>query len=249
MGSPVEAFLIDNGKSPDAPLNASTFFWLPPDTPYGNLTLKLFKLSERIDEANRHLLDSVKYWNILNHESQLASMGQLQPEFMHPNALQRHIYATEIAILMIRRAADEIIAFVSCLVDWEKEKKFPQRIRIGEIGKLLDKKNAQYHPELYAPHISMLQLLNDIANAFKHSFVQTDITLIGIDEPTVNALYLPHNKLDDNKHDSGMRFYSVSLSTLISDFSRFYADSIAWLRHFSERHRPRSTSTSPLESV
>ncbi len=44
---------IDNGKSPDEPYNASLGFWLPPDTPYGNFGLKLMKLCDRIDKANR----------------------------------------------------------------------------------------------------------------------------------------------------------------------------------------------------
>ncbi len=222
----MQAVLITNDRNPDLPFSdIRNHFWLRPNTPYGNLTLKLFRLNQRIEEANRHLLDSFTYWYIIN-------IATLQQAPMHPDAMERHFYAIEIAILMMRRTADEFIALVSCLSDWEGGNTYPQRIRIGEIGELL-KRDASHGPKLYEPHIDMRQHLNEIANAFKHSFVQTDLNLVGTDEPMVNALSLHYNKLD-----SGVRFYSVPLADLARDFSKFYFDIVMWLQVFSERYRP-----------
>jgi hypothetical protein len=49
---------IDNGKSPGEPYNVGLAFWLPTDSPYGNFNLKLMKLCQRLDEANRRLIDN-----------------------------------------------------------------------------------------------------------------------------------------------------------------------------------------------
>ena len=51
--------LVKNGKDPDDLYNASLGFWLPPNTPYGNLQLKYMKIICRIDEANRKIADNV----------------------------------------------------------------------------------------------------------------------------------------------------------------------------------------------
>lgn len=75
----------------------------------------------------------------------------------------------------------------------------------------------------------MLTVVNEVANAFKHSFVQSDINVIGRDEPCVNTL-----SLDSNKPESGTRFHSVSLVWLAKEFTAFYKEGIDWLRAFSE---------------
>lgn len=78
----------------------------------------------------------------------------------------------------------------------------------------------------------MLQLLNEVSNAFKHSFVQSDISLLGRDKPCVHALALDRNKLD-----AGIEFYSVSLRDLVGGFNAFYSAALSWLEEFSHRHR------------
>src|SRR5215813_12263258 len=93
---------IDNGKTPDEPANASQFFWLPPDSPYGNFQLKLFQLSFRLDEANRRLHDSCRFWQFARPNTPETS-----------NAISLHIYANEEAVYLMRRAADEIISLIS----------------------------------------------------------------------------------------------------------------------------------------
>ena len=80
----------------------------------------------------------------------------------------------------------------------------------------------------------MLTELNGIANAFKHSFVNSDVNVTGRDEPCVYALSLDRNKLA-----SGIQFHSVSLVWLAKAFTDFYKDGMDWLRAFSEQNIPR----------
>jgi len=42
---------IVNGKKPGEPYNEVLSFWLPPDSPYGNLQLKYMKIILRLDEV------------------------------------------------------------------------------------------------------------------------------------------------------------------------------------------------------
>ena len=81
-------------------------------------------------------------------------------------------------------------------------------------------------------HVALLEPLNMVSNAFKHSFVNSDFSLIGRDEPCVFAL-----GLDRNRIEAGVVFHNLSLSNLVSDLSGFYVDSVRWLKAFSERHR------------
>lgn len=222
-GGNIVVVLIENGKSPDQPYNARLEFWLPPDSPYGNFQLKLRKLCERLDEANRRLIDTFDYWN------------QAMEQKTSVNLFQRHEYAIEQAVYLMRRVADELIAMIWCLHEWEKTGDYPRQIRIDCIGAALESTQQNLSKDLkvlFDPHNPVMKALNEISNAFKHSFVHSDLTLIGRDEPCVYALGLADNKLS-----SEMKFHNFSVSWLVREFSAFYKSGMQWLASFSERHR------------
>ncbi len=222
---------IDNGKSPDERYNDKLGFWLPPDSPYGNFQLKLMKICTRIDEANRRLTESRAFWE------------QARPDGISPpNAFQRHIYANEQAIYLLRKAADEMISLIWCLSEWKTKDVYPREIKIDCIGALLKQPPEQHLPPC-KQHTNMLTVLNEVANAFKHSFVQSDIDVIGRDEPCVNALSLDYNKLA-----SETKFHSVSLAWLAKAFTAFYKDGIDWLRAFSGQNLPRSVNEQVIDA-
>jgi hypothetical protein len=211
---------IDNGKSPDEAYNATLGFWLPPDCPYGNLQLKLLSLSERLDEANRRLRESCMFWEQSRQNAHVPI-----------SALSRHQFTSEQAVSLIRRATDELIALIWCLFQRETSGQYPEEITVDRIGEVLEQSNEQRLPP-FKNHEALFQQLNVIANAFKHSFVNSDQTAIGQDEPSVYALSLHRNRLA-----TGVRFYGISLANLIAAFNDFYAESMTWLREFSERNR------------
>lgn len=211
---------IDNGKHPEDAFNAKLTFWLPVDSPFGNFQLKLMKLIVRVDEVNRNLIESDKYWKLFVDKRNLFLI----------NVYDKHIFANEKVIYFMRKVADEIIALVYYLMCFEKSNKYSEQIEIDCIGGLLKKSNTEA-AEYFADHISMLQQLNEISNAFKHSFVNSDINVVGKDEPCVQALDLKYNKIQ-----SGDKFYSISVKSIVENFNLFYGYGIKWLKNFSGRN-------------
>lgn len=210
--------LIDNGKQPDEPYNVRLGFWLPPDSPYGNLQLKLIKLISRLDEANRRLIDSFQYWtNSFEHTA--------------PGTLERHWWANEQAVYLMRRSADELIALTWCLDYWEQNGKYPHIIKVDSIGRIRPNDAHKTLPFL-GSHIDYLECLNEVSNAFKHSFVHSGITLVGRDEPCVHALAIDQNRLAAN-----LKFHNVSLRWLAEGFTEFYSSGMDWMAALSARHR------------
>lgn len=149
------------------------------------------------------------------------------------NAFQRHIYANEQAIYLLRRAADEMISLIWCLSEWQTKGGYPKEIKIDCVGAFLNQSPEQ-HLNPCSQHVHMLAVLNEVANAFKHSFVDSDMNVIGRDEPCVYALSLDRNKLA-----SGTQFHGVSLVWLAKALTAFYKEGMDWLRAFSEEYRNR----------
>jgi len=212
--------LIDNGKKPDEPYNAALGFWLPSGSPYGNFQLKYMKIIQRLDEANRRINESQHFWSI-------CRSGCMLPV----GALERHVMANEEAIYMLRRAADELVSLVWCLSKYEENGDYPSKIKVDCLGAVITQDENARH-EAFAEHIEVMKILNDIANAFKHSFINSDHTLLGAEEPRIHALGLAYNKLS-----SQPEFYDVSLPTLIEYYNEFYKSCISWLKAYSERNR------------
>jgi hypothetical protein len=215
--------LIDNGKKPNELYNARLGFWLPPQTPYGNFQLKFMKIVERLDEANRKIEESFGFW-----ERIIASPNGMQFDNVYP----RHVFANEQAIYMMRRAADELISLIWCLSEHEKTGAYPETIKVDCLGDVLKTAEKKKPIVLYQPHLNFIEILNEVANAFKHSFINSDINLFGAQEPCVHAL-----GLKDNRLSAGEKFHNVALAALVRDYSAFYQTCLQWLRDYSERNR------------
>jgi hypothetical protein len=215
---------------------------LPADTPYGNYTNKFAKLRARVDEANRRLIDSFLWWHATRTgqvPDRLAGDARLLPGEIPPGAYERHVYAYEEAVYHMRRAADELIAMIWSLDEWRSRGVWPSSIAVDCIGAALAP-GCVRRIEVCANHAAVLRDLNEIANAFKHSFIHTDLSMFGRDEPCVHALGLEHNKLE-----SDVKFHNVRLAELVGKFSAFYNEGIKWLSDFAER----TPSTPPPESA
>lgn len=211
---------IANGKKPDEPYNASLGLWLPPDSPYGNLQLKYMKIILRLDEANRKIADSWQFWNVCQSAGMLSVC-----------AFERHVFSNEEAIYMLRRAADELVSLVGLLSIYEDRAKYPSSIKVDCLGAVIAQCESKRH-KVFADHIDLMEVLNDIANAFKHSFINSEHTFLGSREPRIHALGLAYNKLS-----SEPKFYDVSISDLISKYNDFYKSCMSWLSAYSARNR------------
>jgi hypothetical protein len=91
---------------------------------------------------------------------------------------------------------------------------YPNRLRADSIGLLLSDRT---YSGPFKKFEGFLSKLNDIANAYKHSFINSDLNLIGRDEPMVVALGLPYNDLT-REH----RFHWILLRDVTCEFSDFY---------------------------
>jgi len=176
---------------------------------------------QRLDEANRKIIDSHTFWTACK-----TSDG-----FIPPNAHERHVFSNEEAIYMLRRAADELVSLIWCLSKYEETNQYPTKIKIDCVGSLLAQNEGSQN-SIFKPHLEIMTLLNEIANAFKHSFINSAHTLLGENEPCIHALSLNYNKLS-----SEAVFHNVSLKFVVEKYNDFYNDCNIWLSEYSERNR------------
>ncbi|RNM14043.1 hypothetical protein [Nocardioides pocheonensis] len=196
--------LKPNGDPFGAVTMAQDYFWLPANTPYGNMSLKLMKIGQRIGHANLRLEESYEHWH------QFVTMN-VPPMMDHGT---RHYFASEEAVFMLRRAADEMVALLWFLTARLELGEYPAVMKVDSIYSALE-----LSWPLIDAHQALLTTLNEVTNAHKHSFVQSDLNVFGADEPCVAALAFTRNKLAGR-----LKFYNVSLAGLARDFSLFVAD-------------------------
>lgn len=181
---------------------------LPSDTPYGNLNLKRLHVVSRLVHANRRLDESETTWQALRAPVDPASalLGQ------------HHRFCVDEVVVHLRRAADEMIGLLWVLGERARSGAWPQRIGVDSIGSARTKMG-DWRLDVLGNHEWLLSTLNEVANAHKHSFVDSDFQAIGRDEPCVIALPLKDNNLGNEASP-----YVVSLNSLVGDFNDFYLD-------------------------
>lgn len=152
-------------------------------------------------------------------------MGKIKKSL--PFIYETYDLANEQAIYLIRKSCDEIISLIWCLDYWKNNNhKYPVEIKCDCIGAVL-KQNQEQMLTPIKDNIWILSLINEISNAFKHSFINSDINLFNYKEPFVYAL-----ALDYNKRSSKPLFYCVELRSVVLAFNNFYKSCIEHLRSF-----------------
>jgi hypothetical protein len=210
------------------PTLAQDFFWLPPDTPFGNLTTKIFAVGQRLAHANVRLQECYTCWQ----NAMVAAMEHdASPEGVDTRILScgnnfvQHQYAGEEAVAAIRRCADELVTLIWYLTQYDETGQFPEKIKVDMIDSFLLKS-----PELLNnKHDTFLEDLRRLSNAHKHSFVQSDAHIIGTDEPCVYLLSYPRNN-----RTKGCEFVVVPLHQLVDEFNAFLADCFERVRKLGE---------------
>lgn len=203
---------INTGKQSQQGLHISQLLPLPSDTPFGNFALKYLKIVSRIDQVNALILDVFSSF-LLAHQSQ--GFGE---------DLFRHQLIAEKVVYWLRKTADELISLQYVLCTQEKTGQFPTKIEVDCIG-LLNHQNARDFKQNFLAHISLLSILNEVSNAYKNSFVNSEISSIGAEEPYVFALALKRNDLGNQPE-----FHSVRFAELVTNFDSFFQDSVEMLR-------------------
>jgi hypothetical protein len=199
---------IDNGKQPYEHMNITHLMFFPSDTPYGNLLLKSMNILRRLDRVN---LEIHRVYSSYVHPSECTPENPLHD-------IAEHQFYAEQVVYWLRKTADELISLGYVIDRWKESGSWPDAIQIDSIGGLKEQP-PQALKDLFAPHMNFLDELNEVANAFKHSFINTDMNVVGSEYPVVFALTQKRNRLS-----APVQFYSVSFEEIVRKFSALYVD-------------------------
>lgn len=206
----INDYLIDNGKNPDDFVTFENLISLPADTPYGNFNIKYMKIIKRLDEANRNIKNNCKAWQIIRTD------GNFYEQIINTaNNYDLLNFSGEAIVYHLRKVADEIISLVWSLKCYTNNGKYPSKIKYDCIGAYLKESNKEFNE--FKEYIWLFDNLNQLANAYKHSFINSDIDVIGDGEPCLPALALDYNNLANNPH-----FYIVSLKKIVKEYNVFF---------------------------
>lgn len=210
---------VEIGKSPEEPLHVKHMLPLPADTPFGNLSLKYTRIVERLDHVN------------LSVQKAFASFDAAKARAFFGGLMDHALLAEEV-IYWVRKTADELIGLLNVLAHRESTGSYPSRVDPDSIGALLASKHV---PPALTAHLGFLTTLNEVANAYKHSFVNSDLSLIGRDEPFVFALALKWNNLANPT-----QFHAVPLRDVVVQFNAFFFSVVDELRRCKLPHLTRA---------
>lgn len=219
---------IDNGKRPLDPVNIAHVPKLPSDSPYGNLLLKGMNIIRRLDRVN---LEIDRVFASYVHPKNVQTPNA-------PQDILEHQFYAEQVVYWLRKTADELVALAYVTSEWKTNGKWPVAIEVDSIAGLKHSPPNEVK-ELFAPFASYLFTLNEVANAFKHSFINTDMTVVGAEYPVVFALALDRNKLSKQP-----RFYSVSFADIVQMFSKLYKSTMQTIQAWAaEAGRSKTNAT------
>lgn len=203
---PLVHHVLWEGQEATGTVATSALFWLPSDSPFGNLQLKLLKLRERAVHINLRIDQAWSEWRGLT--AGVAGGGQYEPLII------------EEAMYSIRRMTDELLSIRWLLHEQQQCGVFPTKLAVESIDGALRRAG-----KLFEGHRDFLTFCNGASNAYKHSFLQSDLSLVGVNEPCVFASRLPGNDLGKTSE-----FYHASLNDIVAHFTSFLEDSLADLR-------------------
>jgi hypothetical protein len=217
----------------DSTLLAQDYFWLPPDTPFGNLSAKFFSIGMRLGHVNTRLDEAYSYWWVWKR-TQLTPQPTDADIVTGGTSLKLHLFATEEAVAGMRRCADELVATIWYLEKYIEDGTYPSEIKIDMIGGAVRKCQPA---SILTDHKDFLDFLNRLSNALKHSFADSDSTLIGNDQPRATAINYEHNKIKAD--DADPKLIYAPLGELVTTFNEFLADCFARLKELSDEIMPK----------
>lgn len=203
--------LIRTGKTPSENLNCNILPKLSTKAEECGFTIKLLNMISSLDITNENIILVNDIWTMLRaNDSQTIVFNTYY--WTKLNRLCAYI------VYDIRNFVDQIIAMA-----WILDQSEPfAKVKVDCIGAYLHDSKFS----LFDSHISFLQQLNDISNAYKHSISNDMASLIGRDEPCIFALDGNHNKNVFNP-----QMYGIALRELITLFNLFYKDAFVILEN------------------
>ncbi len=215
--------LISNVTSERGMLNAGELFWLPPDTPWGNLQGRLFDIVLRVDYVN-NLIE--RTYGSFPH----GYAGKIVPSLV----LREHVWHAEEVIYWLRRTADDILMLVGYLEQSIQNSNLSESLPYDSIGTWLGCYADPASPDQLSRHREYCRMLANTSNAFKHSFLQSEATSnLGTYEPYVFVMYKHRNEFGKGIESSG-----EPLCGYVNGFSAFFGDALELLRQQGSELQP-----------
>lgn len=202
-------------------LNADQMFDFSADTSFGNLNLNWIEILQRIDRVNDLIIDLYKEFAILkaNHENpRVENAVKISDLFYRQKFLSEQIF------YWLRKTADEIISLLYLLNYIKKHKHEPKKLNVSSIGEFL-KSKTEIAPFL-EKYRAYFEVLNEISNAFKHSFVNAQThTYVGTMYPIVFALSYHHNNRNND-----LKFKQYKFDDVLENYNSFLIETKIFLK-------------------
>lgn len=198
--------LIDNGKEIIENFN---IMLIPKfngyKDPYVNEQLKFMKLITDLDVVNQNIIESNEIW------SKIKNVENLNVQIYNTYNYKRLNKLLEYIVFDLKHFIDETIATISIIKGFIKDNK----VYISSIGAYLSKKQLDFND--FDNFLDLFQKLDDLSNSYKHSYANSDLSIIGRDENCFVSLYSKYNNFDNNPIP-----YIISMNYIISEFNKFY---------------------------
>jgi hypothetical protein len=187
--------------------NVAHFLNLPTDSDFGNLTVSWMDIVTRFECINDSIVQIYQDFDNL-YTNKKSSMIFLDQAYKQKLLIEQIFY-------WLRKSADEIISILYLLDYFKTHKKYPKKINTSSIGDVL--KSEGPIKKALSKHVDHLQILNEISNAYKHSFLNSQINdRRGSEYPVVFSCNLHHNDLK-NKPE----FHIHDLRKILNAYNMF----------------------------
>ncbi|ELI6454633.1 hypothetical protein RRM46_000831 [Flavobacterium psychrophilum] len=183
---------------------------LPSNSNFGNLIRSWSQIVTRIHCVNTQIINL--YTEFYYSQEEVKSKGYYE------NTLDQgyqEIMYTEQIFYWLRKTSDELISLISILTYFKTQNKYPDKIKISSIGEFLNKENpfdGSFNEFKY-----LLKILNDVSNAYKHSFLNSQFEQHHIEDYPIAFAY-SHQYNDLTKQPE---FYKVNLNDFLNNYDSF----------------------------
>ena len=187
-----------------------------PESEFSNFKLKWLEIIQRIDNVNELIHQLFIDFQILNMQ---IKESVIEDEIFKTPLYYKQKFLTEQIFYWIRKTVDEIISIIYVLEYLKTNSQYPKIIKIDCIGKLINSK--EFILNIKEKHIATFNIINDISNTYKHSFMNSEIhAYIGEKDPLIFSYGFKNNNLEKNPIFTQYKMEDIitDLNSLINDF-------------------------------
>ena len=214
--------LIETGKEP---LENFSVTLLPKFNnfkyPYVNLELKYMRLICELDTTNELIKDVNDIWKKIINQKNSPDFFIYNTYFFNKiNKLSQYI------VFDLKHFIDETIATIWIIYNNPQN----DSIAIADTGDYLKDGNNNF--KILDNFLNLFKTMNDLFNSYKHSYLNSDLSIIGRDEPCFIALGSKSRALSSTATP-----YCISMNSIINEFNRFYKDSFILIDQLTKSYK------------